>query len=76
MKINLSQNVIQTVAELQDESVIFLCIEDVENFLIDNVDYDVSDNEKKLKISSQLIDHLRFLRRLRNLLKKICENEQ
>jgi hypothetical protein len=73
MTVNLSQSVIEAIFEIQKYPIMLGAIEDIENFLIDNIDTEIGDEQKVLTVSSQMVSHLKFLRTLRNLLTKIHE---
>jgi len=76
MKVNFSQNTIEAIAELQEYPMLRYAIEDVENFIIENIDTEIGDEEMVANISKQALSHLKFLRKLRDLLKKICVQDE
>jgi len=76
MNVNLSQSVVETIAYFQKYPMFQSCIEDVENFIIDNIDVEKNNEEKMSEVSIEIINHLKFLRKLRDLLRKFQEQDE
>ncbi len=72
MKLNLAPCAVKAIHELQEDSEILTgMLEDVENYILDNVDT-ISGNEKQ---SFQAISHIKGLRSVRKLLSEISLEE-
>lgn len=69
---NLTPCAIKSIRELQEDSKMFTgMLEDVENYIIENVD-PLMISEKQ---SFQAISHIKGLRSIRNLLNQISQEE-
>jgi hypothetical protein len=72
MKLNLTPCALEGIHELQDNSDLLIgMIEDVENFILDNVDTTCGSDE----LSRQTVSHVKGLRAVRKLLTQIGQEE-
>lgn len=72
MKLNLTPSAVKSVHELQEDSKLLAgMLEDVENYILENVDTENGDE----KLSFQAISHIKGLRSIRKLLNRISQEE-
>ena len=76
MKVNFSKKTIEAIAEFQNNPVLGEAIEDVENFIIEYIDPEIDDEEIAVTMSKKALCYLKFLRKLRGLIKIICEQDE
>jgi hypothetical protein len=74
MKLNLTPSAIEAIYEIQENPILVGVIEDVENFILENINSD-DNSEEKSDIPRKTLDNIKGLRSIRKLLGKICEEE-
>ena len=76
MKVNLSQDAIEAIAEFQENGeLLYECIEDVEKFIFEYVHNETGNEAEENSINRKIVAHSKFLHTLRNLIKKIYEQQ-